>query len=302
MKEAQVQFDELVSHLNLPSNISKAEKLSKMRSMKPENLLAAVSGMKYHQFRATSGDKFVSSSLFESIDNGTFARQMRSRGIKLLIGECADERFVYGTWHPPSNNTLHSLFERLQADYPRAACEALVAHYYPSGRLPPDCKDWVEAFGRIYADIQIHMMERGFVNQLASHGLGDDMIYRYRVEWRAKYLDKYVPPSWGVTHGTDLGIWFFGEGEQLTPPEKRIVKESFLNLLAKFLKGEEVRWGTSSSYADIRNVRRLRHDGSIDIWRDDLWEKGLTVWSVLRKAGSAIEGAEVGTRGDASKL
>lgn len=301
MKEVQLQYDELISCLNLPSNLSNTERLRELRSMRPEKLLAAVSGMKYHQFRATSDNKFVSSSLFESIDNGTFAQRMRRHGIKLLIGECADERFVYGTWHPPSN-TLHSLFERLQADYPRAACEALMAHYYPSGRLPPDCRDWIEAFGRIYADIQIHMMERGFVNQLASHGLEDDMIYRYRVEWRAKYLDKYVPPAWGVTHGTDLGIWFFGEGEQLTSPEKRIVKEGFLNLLAGFLKGEKIHWGTGNGSANIRNMRRLRHDGSVDIWRDELWTKALAVWTVLRKAGSAIEGAEAGVRSDVSKL
>ena len=301
MKEAQLQYDELMSRLNMPSDLSEAERLSRLRWMKPEELLAAVSGMKYHQFRATSDDRFVSSSLFESIDNGTFAQQMRSRGVKLLIGECADERFAYGIWHPPSD-TLHSLFERLQADYPRAACEALIAHYYPSGHLPPDCNDWIEAFGRIYADVQIHMMERGFVDRLASHDLGDDMIYRYRIEWRAKYLDKYVPPSWGVTHGTDLGIWFFGEGEQLTPPEKRIIREGFLNLLAGFLRGEKIRWGANSDCASIRDVRRLRHDGSIDIWYDELWEKALAVWSVLRKAGSAIEGVETVARDDVSKL
>ena len=301
MQEAQIQYDELLSQLNIPSDMPKANKLSKLRSLKPEALLAAVPGMKYHQFRATSDDKFVSSALFRSIDDGTFARQMRSRGIKLLIGECADERFVYGTWRPPSN-TLHSLFERLLADYPRAACKALVAHYYPSGQLPSDCKDWIEAFGRIYADVQIHMMERGFVNALTSHGLANDAIYRYRVEWRAKYLDRYVPPAWGVTHGTDLAIWFFGEGEQLTPPEKRIIKESFVNLLAKFLKGEEVDWGTGGIGGDVQNVRRLRHDGTIDIWRDELWEKGVAVWSVLRKVGSASEKENLGVRGDVPKL
>ena len=288
MEEAEKQYEEFLSQLGIPRSLPKAEILSELRSLKPEELLDAVPGMKYHQFRATSDDKFVSSALFRSIDDGTFAQQMRDRGIKLLIGECANERFVYGNWRPPSNN-LHSLFERLQADYPRAACEALVAHYYPSGKLPANCKDWIEAFGRIYADVQIHVMERGFVDRLASHGLSNDMIYRYRIEWRAKYLDRYVPPQWGATHGTDLAIWFFGEGEQLTPPEKRIVKESFVNLLAGFLKGEEIDWGTGGVNGDIRDVRRLRHDGTVDIWRDELWEKAVAVWSDLRKVGSASE-------------
>ena len=278
MEEAKVQFDEFTSNLDIPKEIPRADKLDILRSLSPEKLLAVISNMKYHQFRPTSDDGFLSSNLFNSIDNGDFAQQMRQRNIRLLIGECADERFVYGTWKPPSNS-LESLFERLQADYPRAACEALVAYYYPNGQLPSNCKDWPEAFGRLYADIQIHMMERGLVNQLARHGL-EQSIYRYRVEWRAKFLDRYVPPEWGVTHGTDLAIWFFGEGEQLTPPEKRIVKTSFLTPLAKFLKGEEdVDWGTSK----VKEVRRLRHDGNVDIWHDQLWEKGLEVWKVLRK-------------------
>jgi carboxylesterase type B len=277
--EAQEQFDELLTALNIPLSASPTEKLAKLRALDPPTLVKASMRIKHHQFRGTTDGAFVRHGLFKEIDNGVFAERMKRRGIKLLIGECRDEHFVYGTWRPPKNS-LESLFKRIQADYPLRACEALVNYYYPDDKLPADCKDWQDAFGRIYADIQIHMMERGFVHALVQHGAGD-LIYRYRMEWRAKCVDRRLPKEWGVTHGSDMEIWFWGNGQNLPKKEKRIVREAFHDLFARFLIGEEMDWGTT----DPLHVRVLTPKGTVVCGVDSMLESGLEVWRLLQKVG-----------------
>lgn len=289
LMEAQEQFDELLYSLKIKKNLSSLEKLAKLRSLDPKTLVKASLGLKYHQFRAVTDSSFVRPSLFQEIDNGAFARQMKRRGVKLMIGECRDEHFVYGTWRPPKNS-FADLFKRLQADYPRVACEALMDYYYPNGRLPDDCEDWIDAFGRIYADIQIHALERGLVNALVQHEAGD-LIFRYRVEWRAKCVDERVPEKWGVTHGTDMAIWFWGNGSVLNDAEKTIVKHAFHKQLAKYVNGEELDWGTTEPL----HLRRLTPKGIIKCGKDENLEKGLEIWRILQRVGatSGLMGAKL---------
>jgi carboxylesterase type B len=149
------------------------------------------------------------------------------------------------------------------------------------GGLPAGCDNWIDAFGKIYADVQIHMMERGFVNALAKHGAGD-LVYRYRIEWRAKCIDRVLPPSWGASHGSDMAIWFFGNGQGLLPSEKALVK-NWIAPVVDFLKGEPLSWESKT----LEEVRRLRVDGSIDVWHDQLWDEGVRLWEELRAVGSA---------------
>ncbi|KAF2193714.1 paraben-hydrolyzing esterase precursor [Zopfia rhizophila CBS 207.26] len=278
--EGQVQFDELIQALNISQDLSPAEKIAKLRTLEPKKLIQATIRMKYHQFRAVTDGSFVRHGLLNELDNGVFARQMKRRGIKLIIGECKDEHFMYGIWRPPKNS-LDSLFRRLQADYSLAACEALIGHYYPDGKLPADCKDWPDAFGRIYADIQIHHLERGMVNALVHHGAGD-LIYRYRIEWRAQCCDKQWPRDWGVTHGTDMAIWFWGDGKHLSKKEKKLIKAAFHYNLAKFVNGKELDWGTK----EPRHIRTLTPRGTIVYEEDKRLEKGLQVWEVLKRVGA----------------
>ncbi|KAF2801038.1 alpha/beta-hydrolase [Melanomma pulvis-pyrius CBS 109.77] len=278
--EAQMQFNELLEKLRIPLDVSPAEKLAKLRTLDPKTLIKASENMKYHQFRATTDGSFVRHGLLNEIDNGSFAHQMKRRGVKLIMGECRDEHFIYGTWRPPKNS-FDSLFRRLQADYPLAACEALVEHYYPNQKLPAGCKDWPDAFGRIYADIQIHHLERGMANALVRHGAGD-LIYRYRMEWRAKCCDEWYKKEWGVTHGTDMSIWFWGGNGHLSKKEKVLAKKGFVDNLAKFLNGEELDWGTEHPLG----VRTLTPKGTIVCEVDKRMEEGLKVWEVLKRVGA----------------
>lgn len=280
MDEVQAQFDEFVDALDIPRAMTPMEKLATLRVLPPKLLLEATNKMKYHQFRGVTDGSFIRHGLLHELDTGIFAQRMLKRGIKLIMGECKDEHFVYGEWRPPANN-YDSLFKRLQADYPLAACRALMDCYFPCKELPVYYRDWPSAFGYLYADVQIHHLERGMANALVQHGAGS-LLHRYRIEWRAQCCDKTWPRDWGVTHGTDMAIWFWGSGERLSKNEQSIVRKAFHEQLARFVKGEEVHWGTQHAL----QLRTLKADGSVEIEDDKWFKQGLKVWEVLKKVGA----------------
>lgn len=203
VSEHQAQFDELLTALNIPISLSANEKLEKLRAISIEELVKVQDKLKISEFRATSDDAFVWKNLMASIDRGDFARRMKRRGVKLMNGECRDEHNLYQSWRTPSPS-YDAVRTRLIADYPEAAVNKLM-HYYcgEAKTLPPDVKGWQDLFGRIYADMQVHHLERGFHRALETGGLkfGEDVL-RYRIDWRAKCMDEVYPPEWGVTHAT----------------------------------------------------------------------------------------------------
>lgn len=284
--DAQAQFDALLSALKIPQNKSVSDKLAQLRRIPSRELINASLETQYHQYRPWHDGQFVANTLFLDIDNGTFARRMLERNVRLINGECRDEHFLYGTWFTPQNS-LKSLRQRLEVEYPQQDCDALIKLYYQDGKLPPDCKDWQDAFGRIYADMQVHMLERGFMNALAQGGAGH-LVYRYRIEYRVKCVP--LPPEWGVTHSSDLSMWLWGNGARLEEEEKQIVRAALVEPLVDFVNGSDhpVRWGTSRE--SLQQVRRLRPDGRVDIWYDDgdLWHKGVKVWNALREVRHAV--------------
>ncbi|KAL2001386.1 hypothetical protein VTN02DRAFT_1815 [Thermoascus thermophilus] len=324
--DAQAQFDELLSALGIPLSLAPREKLARLRSLPASALLAAGSRIRLHQFRpAITGDSparsFIPPTLFADIDSGVFSAKLLERKTRLLLGECRDEHVVYGRWRPPTQNTRAALRARLEADYPAAACDALMGLYFPGGELPARWADWDgEAFGRVYADLQVHLLQRGLVRALtrgnnhhdASGGGADNgtdtgprvdtLIYRYRIEYRVRCVDETVPPAWGVTHGTDQAIWFWGNGGALLPAEKDTVRTAFLDPLWKFVSctGDGIGWGADGP----RRVRRLRPDGGVDVWDDDegMWEVGGRVWDVLRGVDGSAGADDVVSSGRRLKL
>ena len=289
VQQHQHQFEELLSALSIPLSLSGDEKLRKLRAVPIDDLVNVQEKLKISEFRATSDDAFVSKGLIASINNGDFARRMKARGIKLMNGECRDEHNLYQTWRTPGQS-YDAVRSRLIADYPEASVNKLMQHYCgDSETLPAGVKDWQDLFGRIYADMQVHCLERGFHRALETGGLtfGKDVL-RYRFDWRAKCVDSFFPPEWGVTHATDMAIWFWGldYGSGLSKEDKEAVKP-WNQGFAKFIKGEDPEWGTSS----IKDMRRLRHDGSTDIWVDDRWAEGLKVWDLVNgNDGSGLIG------------
>lgn len=280
LDEIQAQSDELLRNLKIRADLSPAEKLARLRSIDTKIIIQATNGMKLHQFRAVTDGKFVRHELLEELNDGTFAQRMKQRNLHLVMGECSNEHFAYGQWRPPQPG-YENMLNRLEADYPREGCEELMRQYFPDRKLPSKYKSWNDVFGHIYADVQIHALERGMVNALAKHQAGD-LIHRYRIEWRAKCVDAEQPKSWGPSHGSDMAIWFYGNGKTLEPEEKKIISKAFLEPLGKYLNGEQMRWGTRN----VSQLRVLKSDGSVEIQDDVRLEAGLRLWDKLRKVGA----------------
>ena len=280
LDETQTQFNEFLRALNIPLDLAPAAKLARLRALDTKTLIKASTSIDLHQFRAVTDGTFVRHDLLAELDNGTFTARMKRRGLKLLMGECANEHFLYGTWRPPAPGPA-ALHRRLSADYAQAACDALMAHYFPSGRLPARFVSWRAAFGHVYADVQIHALERGLARAFARNGAAD-LLYRYRIEWRAACIDGALPREYGATHTSDLAIWFWGNGQGLGVDEKRVVEEAFLEPLSRFLKGEEVSWGTVGA----GQIRTLKGDGRVVVEEDEGLEEGLGLWDALKRAGA----------------
>lgn len=278
LTEHQQQFDELLTALNIPLDLPASEKLSRLRSTSADKIVAVQDSLAQSEFRALSDGSFISKSLFKSINDGSFAQRAKERGVKILNGECRDEHFLYESWRTPTNS-FDAVYYRLTADYPEAVIGKLMPIYCPDKTLPTWAKDWPDAFGEIYADMQVHGIERGFIDKLDKGGLtiGKDVL-RYRIEWRAKCVDVALPPQWKVTHSSDMPIWFWGlgMGDGLTSEEKVVLKE-INTFFARFVKGEDVQW----SRLGPQWMHRLTDKGTMDIWKDELWEHGLTVWAAV---------------------
>lgn len=270
---AQIQFDELLSCLKIPSELSSSDKLSRLRGLTPKALLTAVLNMNHHQFRPHADNAFVSDALFPSIESGAFATRLNERGVKLLIGECSNEPPLYSFWRPPVKPSTQSLRTRLEADYAPAIVDTLLRIYCPNGKLPARTTVQ-ELFGKIYADMQVYALSRGFVDKLIQGG-AEGMISRYRVAWRAKCADEVVPPQWGVAHSrflrtspasiglrvqiaSDLAIWFWGNGIKggLTEGKEKELVRRWIEPLASFLNGDKEGWGVTG-----KRLRRLRGIG-----------------------------------------
>lgn len=94
-----------------------------------------------------------------------------------------------------------------------------------------------------------------------------------------------LEPEWEVTHTADVPIWFYGNGKGLTDAEKGVAQKAIVGPFAKFVNGDrEFGWGTKNH----RDVRTLKSDGSVQIWKDDMWDEALRVWRALR----AVDGVQ----------
>lgn len=64
--------------------------------------------------------------------------------------------------------------------------------------------------------------------------------------------------------------------------DKKIVKNGFHDHFTKFIKGEEMEWGT----AHPLHLRTLKPDGRIVCEEDEWLDEGVRVWDVLRRVGA----------------
>ncbi|KXJ87177.1 carboxylesterase [Microdochium bolleyi] len=284
-RDQQEQFDELLTRLGISLELSAETKLAKLRSLPHQDLVEAQAGMRLSEFRVVADDRFYPADLVARINDGRFARQMKTRGVTLLSGECALEHTMYRRWRTPGESRA-AVEQRLRAEYGQDAAAALMRYYHCAGdgdddtQLPRGHASWGHFFGHLYAGIQVHQLQRGFVHKLFEGGLepGRDVL-RYRFERRLACTTEKIPAELGVTHLTDIPVWLWGADyrEGLTDQEKRWLA-SWNQAFAAFVRGEAVAgWGPVR--AD--EMRRWRSDGATDVWQDELWDDGVQFWHAL---------------------
>lgn len=290
LHEHQKAFDELLSKLQIPASTPSSEKLSKLRQLPATELISALDRMNNSQFRGVSDNDFVNNNLITNINTGDYGRRMKQRGLKLFIGECRDEHNLYRAWKTPENSWT-AVCERLLEDYPEQAVANTMRLYAPDNQLPRDCQDWTVLFGKIYADLQVHCLERGFIRGLSDAGLvvGKDIL-RYRIELRVKCADAVWPPEWEVTHATDEGFWWWGNGwgDGLTSDEKLIVTPLY-EAFARFVAGDFVEWEKMGA----KYARRLTAEGKTDFWEDTRWEEAQHVWKAVNSSQKGSRSAKL---------
>lgn len=126
-----------------------------------------------------------------------------------------------------------------------------------------------EVFGRICSDSQVYIAERMFVTDLL-RGLKPERILRYRIEYRARVIDRVLPGYKGVSHSFDDPIWWFTGLER---EEEEMVKR-WLEPWKAFIRGEDAsaEW-YDGKRTDGRLVRVLGGDGEVRAERDQTWDK-----------------------------
>nr|RBQ97398.1 hypothetical protein FVER53263_12634 [Fusarium verticillioides] len=288
LQDQQLQCDELLRRLGINLDLSYDEKLASLRAVPHDRLVQAQIGMRISEFRVLADDAFYPLDLMDKINNGEFAKRMKIRGIRLMNGECESEHIMYCRWRTPQES-YSAVYQRLLADFSPEVTQKIMEHYCGSSEnLPVGYKNWEEFFGRVYANIQVHYLQRGFHNALFTGGLeaGRD-VFRYRFERRLDCVAEKIPSEWGVTHLTDIPVWLWGCGytNGLDDQEKKWLKgwnEGF----AVFVNGDEVNWGTKNP----KDMRRWRRDGKTDVCEDNSWEDGLKFWRLVNSGHRGTEG------------
>jgi hypothetical protein len=79
-----------------------------------------------------------------------------------------------------------------------------------------------------------------------------------------------------------MAIWFWGNGSDLTAEEKKIASKVFHEPLSRFLKREDMVWGTQNAM----QLRTLKSDGHVAIEEDIRLDEGLKLWNALKTAGA----------------
>ncbi|SPO22354.1 related to Acetylcholinesterase precursor [Ustilago trichophora] len=141
-----------------------------------------------------------------------------------------------------------------------------------------------EIFGEICSDSQVYIAERMLVSDLLNGGVDPDRVLRYRINYRAKLIDKVLPQYRGVSHSFDDSIWWFSG---LQPGREEESVKEWLKPWIRFIRGEKnvaAEWyAGQEQQVDGRLIRVFDKDASIRVEKDQRWvEKELLIEGMVR--------------------
>lgn len=137
--ETQSQLDELCTLLNVSTHLSDAEKIASLRAIDAMTLVRVLAKMGMHTFRATRDtqpEAFVKPDWTMAMMDGRFAKWCREHDVRFVIGECADEEWVYRYTNTPTDKP--SLLRQVNNYYTLPLVEKMLPYYGVStGEAPP---------------------------------------------------------------------------------------------------------------------------------------------------------------------
>ncbi|KAF4945299.1 hypothetical protein FGADI_12039 [Fusarium gaditjirri] len=164
LQDQQLQCDKLLTRLGINLALSDEDKLTSLRAVPHHKLVQVQNGIRIPELRVWADDTFYTADLMCKINNGEFAKRMKYRGIRLINGHCDSEHIMYRRWRTPQES-YSAVYQRLLADSSPEATQKIMNHYCGSSKiLPVGYSNWEDLFGRIYANIQVHHLQRGFHN------------------------------------------------------------------------------------------------------------------------------------------
>lgn len=281
LSEVDEQYEDLLTKLGIDLKLPTEEKLARLQSVDVHELMDILSTLKVHTFRAVSDDVFVSLSLTKDLNSGIFAakiQEVKGPDFRIVIGEASNEAYLYSVLDTPKNED--ELIIQLENYYPKKVVVPLRNLYgEESASTTSHSAEYYETyFGRIVSDGQVYASSRGYIKNLVDNGFPKLNLFRYRVAYRPKYLDKVLDPSFGVIHGMDLAVWFVESGA--TESEKALI-ETFIspfNDILSFVK--ENNWGTLNE----KQYRYLSSTGETKVLDDEDWEWGVKVSNTVFNA------------------
>ncbi|BAP73144.1 uncharacterized esterase/lipase C417.12 [Kluyveromyces marxianus] len=282
--ECQGQFDEIMEKLGLDSNTPNEVKLATLRELDPEFIEDFIPTLKNHTFRAVTDGKFISSTLIQDLDSGEYTRKLltiKGNDFRILCGEVNNEPFIYSLLNTPQ--TLDDLPVQLGNYYPKNVVDSLL-DLYKVEKLNPESPTFKEdlriAYGDIIGDGQVYASSRGYLAKLVEHGFPAQNVFRYRVSYRAKWLDSHIKPEIRVPHAGDFSVWFYCLREGYTETERQTINR-WLQPYLQFLNFKKIQdWDS----ADIKKYRLFKEDGSFEYIDDIHWDWGVKVATTAYKA------------------
>ena len=273
---------------------SPSEILAALRDVPIEKLVSAIHELKLHTFRTCTDNDFVSTNFLQDLHNGNFTAKVAEGGVRIIVGEVADEALLYKLVNPPTDRDGLKL--QLRNYYPNHVVDKLLTlnHVYdiPQEDLSSseETKEaYRDVFARMVADLQVHASIRGLARILlspADEGKKTPELLRYRVAWRAKGLDGYLAPAVGVCHAADTPIWWASGYRAGYSGEDKQLSEQFLKPFGQFLEGKSWSTGDEKGIDAARKIGRYidqqgqTHE-NID---DEHWERCTQVWDAVAKA------------------
>lgn len=279
IEECQEQFDEIVSKLDIDEKATGAEKLAALRKLDSEFIEDFIPSLSMHTFRAVTDGHFISPDIIKDIKTGKFAELMIAKGCpRILSGEVDHELIKYSLLNTP--NTLEELPIQVENYYPRKVVPALLKAY-GADKLDPSSKDFKEdlrkVYGAIISDGQVYSSARGLLSKLVEHGYPAKEIFRYRIGFRAHWLDAHIDPEINVPHGCDLSVWFYQLRAGFTEQEKNDTN-AFLKPYLAFLNfDEQIDWPSH----DITKLRLFSRQGTDEYIEDPDWDWGVKIANIV---------------------